>query len=125
MTRSTARVSWLSIWAGNSSGTDGSPRRSYANSRCAFSIARSPPFAATYMSVLHDAQRARESGDRVVRCQDEINALGKQGAIAGKSVAHIARQGRGTQCRPVPYAGAGKDEPSFRAQRIDLQHDGG
>src|SRR5215813_13241653 len=118
MTRSTARVSCPSIWASDSSGTDGSPRRSCANSRCAFSIARSPPFAATYMSVLlDDAQRSWESGDGVVRCQDQINPLGKQAAIAGKSVANIAGQGGGTQCRLVPYPGSGQNEAFFRPQR--------
>src|SRR5262245_2870889 len=108
MTRSTASVSCPSIWASDSSGTDGSPRRSCASSRCAFSIARSPPFAATYMSVLlYDTQRSRESGDGVVRGQDQINPVGEQAAIADKAVAHIARQGLGTQRRAVPYAGAG------------------
>src|SRR5215510_207939 len=126
MTRSTARVSCPSIWASDSSGTDGLPRRSCASSRCAFSIARSPPFAATYMSVLlNDAQRAWERGDGVMRRENQINPLGKQAAIAGKSVAHIARQGRSTQRRAVPYPGAGQNKASFRTQRIDLQHDRG
>src|SRR5215470_16974277 len=126
MTRSTARVSWPSICAGNSSGTDGLPRRSCASSRCAFSIARSPPFAATYMSVLlHDTQRARQSRDGVMRCQDQINPLRKQAAIANKSGTQIVRQGSSTQCRSAPYAGAGKNEAFFRPQRIDLQHDCG
>src|SRR6266404_1448225 len=49
ITRSTARPSCPAIWASETSGTARSPRRSCANSRWAFSMARSPPLTATYI----------------------------------------------------------------------------
>src|SRR5262245_154471 len=99
MTRSTARLSCSAICSSDSSGTAASPRRSCASNRCAFSIAVSPPLAATYISCLfvHDTDRPRQRRDLVLACEQKIDPAREQGPVGGKPRRHVLGQGRGLQ----------------------------
>src|SRR5580692_5011848 len=122
ITRSTASVSCASICAVVISGSAGSPRRSCASSRCAFSIARSPPFAATYISgFLRNAYRARQRRDRLVRRQQQIDPARKERAVRREPRHDVGRQRIGTEPAALANAGAGEHEAGVRLQRLDLQ----
>src|SRR5262245_53548358 len=113
MTRSTASASCSEIWSSDSAGTERSPRRASASSACAFSIARSPPFTATYMSVapVEDAHRARDGSDGVAARQQKVDAARKQPAIGGKPIGKIRRQRRRTEGLHRRDAGTGQRQP--------------
>ena len=89
ITRSTASESCSEIWSSDSSGTLGSPRRSCASSRWAFSMARSPPLTATYMA------QASIGVTRVVRGSAATPSLADQNEIdATRKYLLILRQPR-------------------------------
>src|SRR5262249_54986662 len=128
ITRSTASVSCSLICSSASSGTAGSPRRACASRRCAFSIARSPPLTATYISSLPlacESHRARQRRDLVGARQDEIDAAWKQRAIDGEPCWHVVRQPGGVQHRPVADARPCQRERRSAAQRRNLHHERG
>src|SRR6202022_3203360 len=104
MTRSTARRSCSLICSSDNSGMDGSPRRSWASRRCAFSMAFSPPLAATYMSTIlaDNADGARQRGDLALGQEDQVDAAGKKRMIGHELRADISRQrGSGEQLAPT------------------------
>src|SRR5215470_15722797 len=127
MTRSTASVSWPPICASVSSGTAGSPRRSWSSSRCAFSIARSPPLAATYMSnaPVDDARRARQCRDLRFGRKQQIDAARKQPRIGSEPLRQVVGSWFDAQLVFAADAGPAQQQATPGAKVVDLQHDGG
>src|SRR5262249_18453478 len=79
-------------------------------SRSAFAIARSPPFTATYMSILRP-HRARQHRNSLGRGEHEVDAAGIEGAVLAplqpEFRSHAVHDERG-RCRDTGAAEASR-----------------
>src|SRR5262249_38333797 len=108
-----------------SSGTAGSPRRFSASSRCALSMARSPPLTATYMSASRHVQRARQPGDRLGRREQNVDSARKLRAVVSELMEEVRGEREGGKPPRAENARAAQDHAFALGNMRDLEHHGG
>src|SRR5262249_56511324 len=84
-----------------------SPRRSSASCACAASIARSPPFTATYTSVGPQPDGTGQRGHAGARREHQVHAPREARAIAPPEIPETPRHTRDAEIRALADAGTG------------------